>query len=623
MLDAAIESVVGDPGSGFVLQPEEDVNDSQSWYYRAGLRWQPTDTIDVQLTYQHEDQEQDDQQVANPDWVGGDIELSVSLPGQLIPHNPIFERPNLYPNGKTPFPANGKYDQSTTIHEPYERDLDLVSLDLNVDFGLATVTSSTSYYENHENYERDDTGFYEKPLDEGGYPLSYGYGYFPRMLFTATHDTVEERFVEEVRIISNWDKRFDYVAGFFFQKLENNWKHNEFTPGMNAFIDADPVGFIANDAGFPAQNPNLATHRDVYVDLVRKFAFEDRSLFGELTYHLTDDWQITGGARAFWHDFEVDYTIQFPFFGVALASDGVNPLGGLTVSEASDLQDQIFKVNTSYKMNENSMVYFTWSEGFRRGGTNPIADVGQFASLKERQPYEPDKATNWEIGIKGTLSDRMTYTVAGFHIDWDNFQFDDFTTIGFQAVLNGTKAVSQGIEIELNGLIGEGLSYSLGYNYTDARVDESFGILDLNYGALLVDPPAPPVVAYSGDKGDPLPGSIKHIATLSLDYLQPLKHQDWTVNYHLNGFYRSSTQSTFSPTAANGRFYFDIEGFSIWDASVTLSTGNWSATAFVDNVFNEYGLTGGIPAGVNNARVAQFWVTRPRTAGLAVGYSFF
>jgi outer membrane receptor protein involved in Fe transport len=50
-------------------------------------------------------------------------------------------------------------------------------------------------------------------------------------------------------------------------------------------------------------NPQLG---DVNYITRNKSDFDDYALFGELTWNVTDKWQVTGGVRAFKQDFAVD-----------------------------------------------------------------------------------------------------------------------------------------------------------------------------------------------------------------------------------------------------------------------------------------------------------------------------
>lgn len=624
----ADRAVAGDVASGFALLPEQkDVNDSEDWFIRASLRWQPTDKVELQLNYHHQDTTQDTQQVTNEGFAGGPIDISsVQVPGSLFQnaYAPIFQYYGFvpYPNGTTTFRANDARDQSSYILEPYERQVDLVNLDAKVDFGFATFTSNTSYYDNESDQTRDITGFAEITPTPGGGSLATFYGYFPRLMLIDRDISDDEAFTQEIRLASNWDdKRWDFVVGAYYQDLESTLDFDQFAPGVGEFRNSAAGSPLFDFFLVPLGFSGAVSQPDDAAFLIdRKYTFEDIAIFGELTFHLTEQWQVTGGIRAFWQEFDNGLTQQFPFCSFACASDFVDPLGTSIISNKESFEDQIFKVNTSYDVNEDLLAYFTWAEGFRRGGANSVSTTGLFGSLPGFESFNPDKATNWEIGVKGTLMEKVNYTLAGFYIQWDDFQFDDFTPAGLAAVFNGNEAESIGLEFEANGQLTDALSFHFGYTFTDAQATKPFTISDLPLGGALLG--LPPIDFFSVNEGDALPGVPKHTMTIAIDYLQPLKSNGWMINYHLNGSYRSKADSQFNPQVAAGRTFYELESFSIWDASVTLNADKWSVGVFVNNIGDEDGITGGVPGGAFSARGAGFNVATPRNVGLSFNYRY-
>lgn len=606
-----VRAVPADVASGFVLAPEEDTNDYDNVYVRTSLLWQPTENVEALFSYHFEDGEHDDLQAANAGFAGCVCDSSLpQFPGSLFP-NAAGVPGGAYPNGATAWPPNGDNEHSFLQPISYERTVHVVSLDASIDVGLATLTSATSYYDNDTTYQRVESGLYEPVLVPGGGNLAAYYGFYPRMMPIDPADTAdEEGFSQEVRLASDWDRKYDFVVGGFYRDLESVWTIDHFFPGLNEFDQQVIGGF-----GFNPQLPDLVYTGD------RIFKFEDIAVFGELTYHISDQWQITGGIRAFWQKFENDFIQTLPFCGIYCANDGLDPLGTTQIGPLEeDFQDEIFKVNTSYDINEDTMVYFTWAEGFRHGGANAIPIAGLYASLPIHVTFEPDQVTNYEIGVKGRLWDNVSYTLAGYYIEWDNFQFDDQTSGAQNGVFNGSEARSYGVELEAKGHITDNLQFNVGYGYTNAEVTESFRIQDIALATALTTPVIIDNIIVND--GDPLPGVPEHSLALGLDYVQPLKSNGWTLNYHLDGNYRSSTQSTFNQVSKFGIDFFEIDDFSIWNASVTLNANNWNVGVYARNLFNEEGITGGTPPSFAGAREAHFFITRPRTVGLTFNYRY-
>jgi outer membrane receptor for ferric coprogen and ferric-rhodotorulic acid len=188
---------------------------------------------------------------------------------------------------------------------------------------------------------------------------------------------------------------------------------------------------------------------------------------------------------------------------------------------------------------------------------------------------------------------------------------------GAAIAVNGPKAQSKGVALELGGAVTQNFSYDLGYTYTQAQVAQDFSVVDFNTSKQAVD-------IVTGRNGDPLPNAPKESVTLALDYIDGAPAlAGWDMHWHVNGNYRSATLSQLVSTDPNAPPPFVIHGFSIWDAFAGLDNRQGLNTAlYVQNMFNNLGITGGQDRGAVGIRGEHFFVTRPRTIGIRVGYSF-
>ncbi|QIB66115.1 TonB-dependent receptor domain-containing protein [Kineobactrum salinum] len=249
-------------------------------------------------------------------------------------------------------------------------------------------------------------------------------------------------------------------------------------------------------------------------------------------------------------------------------------------------------------MNDDTKLYFTWAEGFRRGGANAIyVNLGADPNLLT---YEPDTATNWEVGFKGAIKNFATYSIAGFYIDWEGFQFSGTEPVNKNLFVgNGEEARSVGVESELMGYLGSHARISLGYTYTDAEVTEDF----------LISPGDP---ATRVSSGDPLPGTPKHMITAMIDYTLSVDNASELI-FRLNGSYRSKTVNAFNPVDFN---YARIAGFGMLNGAVTYRRDSWDVSLFIDNLSNEEGATTGLFTPYFPQEMATRQIARPRTVGL-------
>jgi len=83
---------------------------------------------------------------------------------------------------------------------------------------------------------------------------------------------------------------------------------------------------------------------------------------------------------------------------------------------------------------------------------------------------EPERGTQYEVGVKADLSDRLSATLAFYDLTRTNVLVDDPDNQGFQIQVGEQN--SQGIELNLTGEILPGWNIYAGYAYTDARITE-------------------------------------------------------------------------------------------------------------------------------------------------------
>jgi iron complex outermembrane receptor protein len=580
-----IPRVPGDPTSGFAIAPPlRDANPSEQTYIRGALRWDPAQGVDLEMTYLHQTTTVDDCQCSNPNWPGGTMNLASGYTGPIPP----------FANASYTVPAGGPYNSTNLTREPYDNSVDLGSVVGSVDIGLATITSATSMYNSETGGTRDNS--FEWYIPGGTNFLPY-YANYPRDI-AVEHDYVQDKaFIQELRLVSNGKHMFDYVVGAFFERETGQDIDQQWMPGLQQFY---------TDVGFTSPNPEFG---DLVIYENQQTRFLDRAVFGELTWNITPEWQVTGGVRFFSQSFGVDWAEELPNCG----SPCGNQYGGFEVSNTQEAHKHLFKLNTSYDLSTDMKLYATYSEGFRRGGATGLPPEGIYASEPKYFTYTPDFSKNYEVGLKGSaFNSRLQYTADVFLINLDNFQFDSYSPSGLPAVYNGSEARSKGAEIQLNAALTRSITASLGYNYTDAVVTEATSIYDLPaFGG----PGSTPVLAVAIPEGTRLPGVPKSIVNAALDYRMPVGSAGWSLDYHIDEMYRTS-----APGAIPGVFLsgYTIESWRILNAVISLDSGKrWSFELYGDNLTSDPEYSGaigvqGLPLNSLNDRD----VARPRTIGL-------
>jgi iron complex outermembrane recepter protein len=548
-----------------VLEPDQrfrrvkDADDVDIVYGHASLYFEPTDQFHLTLSYRHQSDE-----------IGGRRQQTVGLDGFGEPYR--------------------KYENGSIQLEPSSRDVDLAALEADVDLGFATLTSSTSAYRHKGDSISENTGFYA----QNGWLGAYYYNY-PRPMAQAVRTYKDEAFAQEVRLVSTGDNIVDWVVGIYYRDQDYLSTQQSFLRGFQNWADAAfGPGAVVSDKDF---------------DYSRDENFKDLGIFGELTYHVSDTFRVSGGLRYYDNESTND-----TFMAVGLyTAFNIEDDASFKVSEDGVL----FKLNASWDLSDEMMLYGTISEGFRRGGSNAVPLVGTFAEDPGWLRYDSDSVINYELGLKGS-TDRLRYSAAIFLVDWDDIQVNTASTNwGFFTAINGDSARTTGLELELDGYLTEALSFSFGYAYVKAELTSD----------LRAPTAAAPLIAEDGAR---LPGTPSSTVNLSLTHVSQLAGRfSWTNR--LAGYYQSSTRNAINADLASpGRFNVKLDGFGLLNWVSTLSRGPWDASLFVRNITNEEGVTGVFteiymgtdPAQNYFGNGSKQFLTMPRTIGVGINYRF-
>jgi iron complex outermembrane receptor protein len=606
-----IPSIPGNLSSGPVIGPKQKgVNSSNQSFGRAALRWKPADRVDVQFDYLHQRTTQADPQVSTPFWPGGCVDIS--KPQNVAVSTSCAGAPptSFYAN------AGGPYTTGAFSKEPYEDTVDLGSIVANIDFGFATLTSATSY-DKDSNFS--STNIIASSVNLGSTNVYLGfppYNSYPRENFVAQVPATDKSFVQELRLTSNGKNFFDYVVGAFYQRETRAADFTLFDYGQIAYNES--LG-----------QPPTTIYGDIESFGNSKTTYSDKALFGELTAHITDAWQVTGGLRFFRDAFTVASTDYLPLCGAICSQSLTDPNGLTIVTHSQNVPGHLKKLNTSYDLGSGTKVYATYSEGFRRGGTNGLPVSGPFASLPEYQTFTPDYAKNYEVGLKGNVFEkRVRYSAALYRVDLSNFQFNGYSGAGsYAATFNGSSARTRGVEFELQAAATEHLTLSVGYSYTEAKTTAAVNKSDLVSFALIPADggtgPTDTAPFITLRKGLRLPGVPMNTGTLGVDYHVPtafLLRNDWTLLLHADAAYRSSAPGNIDPTRI---FYWVVPSSTVTNARASLGINDHlTFDLFANNITSNTAYSG-------SAYVQQFTnpyqlrnVTRPRTVGLTLRYKF-
>jgi len=472
-----------------------------------------------------------------------------------------------------------------------------------------------------------------------------GYFYFqdsmgatidPRQFIVGNSDFTKES--HEFRISSPGDWRLRFVAGAFYQQQTHEIYQNYIVPGLAANLSVN---------GLPE---TLWLTKQERVD-------EDRAIFGEATFDLTDKIAVTAGVRAFDFDNSLIGFFGFgrdpagpPFNAAGSSRTGVagcftttgqtlrdNPGGTLLPAAipgtpCTDLADFVngglvpkstsgdgttYRFNATYKPTEDVLLYATASSGFRPGGINRRATI---------PPYESDELKNYEVGWKTTwLDGALRWNGAVYEQKWEKFQFAFLGQNSFTEIHNGPDATIRGFETDIFWSPVDGLDINASGAYTDATTDNNLCLFD-EPTFQCNDTPDNLVSAPSGTR---LPVTPEFKLSLAGRY-------EWSVNDfepYVQGLlsYRGSaasdlrtavrengTLNIINPAALQG----DLPSATVLNLAVGVTLHEMMAELFVQNATDERAqLTRYQECGFCTQRPYAV-VETPRTIGVRFGSKF-
>jgi iron complex outermembrane receptor protein len=225
-----------------------------------------------------------------------------------------------------------------------DQDWTQYSLTFEGDLGFADFISATSYFTRDWTYTQDTSVGYASYFGTfcyNPYFIAYSkYCFQPQSLYDSTYyrgayynDPIgylqnvqnNSKFSQEFRLFHQGDT-FDWVAGFFYEKSKEDWQFTTFTDGYDESHAMDNYlsGRLLPDDAIPTQSPGGAWWFSADDTTWKQWA-----IFGEMTWHITDSWHLTGGFRWFDRKMNKSYFAETPRYN--LNSDGVlHPSGSET-----------------------------------------------------------------------------------------------------------------------------------------------------------------------------------------------------------------------------------------------------------------------------------------------------
>ncbi|WP_339703830.1 TonB-dependent receptor [uncultured Sphingosinicella sp.] len=283
-------------------------------------------------------------------------------------------------------------------------------------------------------------------------------------------------FVQELRLVSQGDNRFDWIVGGFYRERDQSICGELDVPGGAAVLGTSDAGITRP---CPVSRSPFILYRDVPNEGFNQLAF-----YGEASFELLPGLDLTGGAR--WFKEKTSYT------QVLVASAPLSAINNTSFVKAS-VDDLIFKAGLSYRINPRILTYFTFSQGFRSGGPNLNSGIAPTIPPL----FRPDTVNNYELGVKGSFLDgRVTINAAGFYTDWQDIQLLDANVVvvggsRFGYISNQGQARIYGFDTSVAVTPTQGLDLGVSVAYVNSKLTKASATSQLLVGQEL--PNSPPL----------------------------------------------------------------------------------------------------------------------------------
>jgi len=394
----------------------------------------------------------------------------------------------------------------------------------------------------------------------------------------------------ELRIASPSGDRLKLVAGLFYQRQTDRIVADYYINGLAG---------IPNSPAVPKAGDDLFATRAYRVD-------RDYAAFVDGSFDITPQLTLAAGIRVF----KVNNTfIGFSGFkSGTTAANCVPVVADDRVCNNFDRQakqsGETHRVNLTWKIDPDRLVYATYSTGYRPGGNNRRPNVN---------PYIADTLNNYELGFKSSWFDRkLRLNGAFFYEQWKDLQYglSPVGSNGVTNIYNAGDARVYGAEMDFNLRLGA-LTLSGSGALIDGKLTTDFCSFDTNGN------PDCTLGVVAAAKGTRLPIQPIFKGNTTARYEFDMGKAKAFVQASLN--HQSGSRSYLTRREANllGR----TKGFETVDFSFGAKVSGFDVSAYIENVFDKRGIisinTVCTPSICGSGR--RLYAIKPQVFGIRLG----
>ena len=263
------------------------------------------------------------------------------------------------------------------------------------------------------------------------------------------------------------------------------------------------------------------------------------ALFGQLTYPLSRQFELTAGMRAQTETIETDTSY---FSGVST-----------TFSKGSKDETALLpKLGLSYFIDDNNTLFANYAKGYLSGGYNDFQAVNVSS---DEAYFNPQITDSFEFGYKGR-GPGFTLTANLFYMDIEDIH--TYTVVGATIYQAGN----------LKGATSYGAEMELLYEFTSSwSLDASLGVVNAKY--------------KNGSVFNGIDASKKTVEkTPDKTALIGVQYETNSWLWRLEAHHRGNTYYDFQNSA-------ELDGYTLWNTRATYNLDDWEFLAYVNNITDE------------------------------------
>ncbi|WP_142785473.1 TonB-dependent receptor [Changchengzhania lutea] len=488
-------------------------------------------------------------------------------------------------------------NSNTGLGESFKDGWTNYSLQAELETKSGTFISSTNFL-NRAIIETEDASdintYYWIAYDDdpGVVPLESIWG------ATTDRSIDTELFQQEIRFNSDFEGKFNFLAGVFYSSNTQYWNYKDDSKGLATYLLSDNAwyedaywGETEADYAYILNNNDLPWYA-----YDGDFHNSEFALFGQFYYDFTDTLKFTLGLRYFnatsdqsTNENGADFGFVNKFFKAKFSEDGVNP-----------------KFNLTYKITKDKLVYATVARGFRIGDANeslPLFVLEELEALDGEyvREYDADYLWNYELGFKSAwLNGKIIANIALFYNNWNDLQQYRLLPSGWGYTANVGSAHTVGLELDFRKKISKNFEFGFGLGLLSPEIDE---------GSL----------ALTASKGDKILNSPSVTGNLNAEYNKVLSNNN-TIYATAGLQYVGERFGTYEPELEPELIFPE---YTLLNARVGYVFSNFEVAVFGRNLTNKQANFGNIQSfGAILPGRQRYSTNRPLTMGLNLKYKF-